>query len=77
MKVLVIGAGPAGCTAAIALSRRGVDTVVVEIEPELRASGRVVESSVQLGEWEQRPPVDPSEFGRLTGRALGALAQPY
>jgi len=36
----------------------------------------VVESSVQLGEWEQRPPDDPSSFGRLTGQALAALAQP-
>lgn len=36
----------------------------------------VVETSVQLGEWEQRPPADPSLFGRLSGRALGALAQP-
>lgn len=36
----------------------------------------VVESSVQLGEWEQRPPDDPSSFGRLTGQALTALAQP-
>jgi 2-polyprenyl-6-methoxyphenol hydroxylase-like FAD-dependent oxidoreductase len=37
----------------------------------------VVESSVQLGEWEQRPPDDPSLFGRLTGRALATLAQPW
>lgn len=36
----------------------------------------VVESSVQLGEWEQRPPADPSLFGRLTGKALAALAEP-
>jgi 2-polyprenyl-6-methoxyphenol hydroxylase-like FAD-dependent oxidoreductase len=36
----------------------------------------VVESSVQLGEWEQRPPADPSLYGRLTGQALTTLAEP-
>jgi 2-polyprenyl-6-methoxyphenol hydroxylase-like FAD-dependent oxidoreductase len=37
----------------------------------------VVESSVQLGEWELHPPEDPSSAGRLTGATLGALARPY
>ncbi|MGY1602212.1 FAD-dependent monooxygenase [Geodermatophilus sp. SYSU D00815] len=39
MRALVIGAGPAGCTAAVALARRGVDVVVVEVEPEVRPAG--------------------------------------
>jgi 2-polyprenyl-6-methoxyphenol hydroxylase-like FAD-dependent oxidoreductase len=37
----------------------------------------VVEASVQLGEWEQRPPEDPTLPGQLTGRTLGVLAGPY
>jgi 2-polyprenyl-6-methoxyphenol hydroxylase-like FAD-dependent oxidoreductase len=36
----------------------------------------VVDASVQLGEWEQRPPADPTAAGQLTGRVLGALATP-
>jgi 2-polyprenyl-6-methoxyphenol hydroxylase-like FAD-dependent oxidoreductase len=36
----------------------------------------VVENSVQLGEWEQRPPEDRSLPGSLIGRTLGTLAQP-
>jgi 2-polyprenyl-6-methoxyphenol hydroxylase-like FAD-dependent oxidoreductase len=36
----------------------------------------VVDASVQLGEWEQRPPADPTAAGQLTGRVLGALAAP-
>ncbi len=36
----------------------------------------VVETSVQLGEWEQRPPADPSLPGRLMGQALAELARP-
>ncbi|WP_369257054.1 hypothetical protein [Geodermatophilus amargosae] len=36
----------------------------------------VVDTSVQLGEWEQRPPGDPSLPGRLTGEVLAELARP-
>jgi 2-polyprenyl-6-methoxyphenol hydroxylase-like FAD-dependent oxidoreductase len=36
----------------------------------------VVETSVQLGEWEQRPPGDPTLPGRLTGQVLAELARP-
>jgi 2-polyprenyl-6-methoxyphenol hydroxylase-like FAD-dependent oxidoreductase len=36
----------------------------------------VVETSVQLGEWEQHPPDDPSLPGRLMGQALAVLARP-
>jgi 2-polyprenyl-6-methoxyphenol hydroxylase-like FAD-dependent oxidoreductase len=39
MRALVIGAGPAGCTAAVALARRGVEVVLVEVEPEVRPVG--------------------------------------
>jgi 2-polyprenyl-6-methoxyphenol hydroxylase-like FAD-dependent oxidoreductase len=35
----VVGAGPAGCTAAVALAQRGVDVVVVEAESEVRPVG--------------------------------------
>ena len=37
----------------------------------------VVESSVQLGAWEQSPPADPGLPGRLMGGTLAALADPY
>jgi 2-polyprenyl-6-methoxyphenol hydroxylase-like FAD-dependent oxidoreductase len=37
----------------------------------------VVEASVQLGDWEQRPPADRSLPAQLAGRTLAALAQPY
>lgn len=36
----------------------------------------VVESSLQLSRWEQRPPADPRAAGALIGRTLGALALP-
>ncbi|SFO60938.1 2-polyprenyl-6-methoxyphenol hydroxylase [Geodermatophilus obscurus] len=36
----------------------------------------VVETSVQLGEWEQRPPGDPTLPGRLVGQVLAELARP-
>jgi 2-polyprenyl-6-methoxyphenol hydroxylase-like FAD-dependent oxidoreductase len=36
----------------------------------------VVETSLQLSAWEVEPPGDPSLAQQLTGRALGALAQP-
>ena len=39
MRALIVGGGPAGMTAAIALGRRGVDSLVVEIEEELRPAG--------------------------------------
>jgi 2-polyprenyl-6-methoxyphenol hydroxylase-like FAD-dependent oxidoreductase len=39
VRALVVGAGPGGCTAAVALARRGADVVVVEVEPELRPVG--------------------------------------
>ncbi len=39
MRALVVGAGPAGCTAAVALTRRGIETLVVEAESELRPAG--------------------------------------
>jgi 2-polyprenyl-6-methoxyphenol hydroxylase-like FAD-dependent oxidoreductase len=38
-KVLIVGAGPAGMVAAIALKRRGVDVELVEIEPDHAAVG--------------------------------------
>lgn len=36
----------------------------------------VVESSRQLGAWEQHPPADRSVYGALVGATLGTLAQP-
>ena len=36
----------------------------------------VVETSLQLSEWEVDPPADRSQHQRLIGRALGALSQP-
>ncbi|MGY1651095.1 FAD-dependent oxidoreductase [Geodermatophilus sp. SYSU D01119] len=39
MRVLVVGAGPAGCTAAVALARRGADVVLVEAEDAVRPAG--------------------------------------
>ncbi|PWW24386.1 2-polyprenyl-6-methoxyphenol hydroxylase-like FAD-dependent oxidoreductase [Geodermatophilus normandii] len=39
MRVLVVGAGPAGCTAAAALAGRGAEVVLVEAQPEVRPSG--------------------------------------
>ena len=36
----------------------------------------VVETSVQLGEWEQHPSDDPALPGRLLGQALAELARP-
>jgi 2-polyprenyl-6-methoxyphenol hydroxylase-like FAD-dependent oxidoreductase len=36
----------------------------------------VVETSLQLSEWEVDPPEDRSQHQQLIGRALGALAQP-
>jgi 2-polyprenyl-6-methoxyphenol hydroxylase-like FAD-dependent oxidoreductase len=36
----------------------------------------VVESSLQLSEWEVDPPEDRSQHQQLIGRALGALSQP-
>jgi len=36
----------------------------------------VVETSLQLSEWEVDPPEDPAEHQQLIGRALGALSQP-
>ena len=37
----------------------------------------VVETSLQLSAWEVDPPEDPALHHRLTGRALGALSQPF
>jgi hypothetical protein len=37
---------------------------------------RVVETSVQRGEWERRPPAGPSLPGRLVGQARAELARP-
>ena len=48
--------------------RRIVSTLVV---PYL-----IVETSMQLSEWEVDPPEDPGLHQQLVGRALGALAQP-
>ncbi|MGY1784383.1 FAD-dependent monooxygenase [Geodermatophilus sp. SYSU D00698] len=39
MRALVVGAGPAGCTAAVALAGRGADVVLVEAHPVIRPSG--------------------------------------
>ncbi|SFT57871.1 2-polyprenyl-6-methoxyphenol hydroxylase [Geodermatophilus amargosae] len=39
MRVLVVGAGPAGCTAAVALAAQGAEVVLVEAEAEIRPSG--------------------------------------
>ena len=39
MRALVVGGGPAGCTAAVALARRGAEVVLVEAEPALRPTG--------------------------------------
>ncbi|MBV9279391.1 MAG: FAD-dependent monooxygenase [Chloroflexi bacterium] len=36
----------------------------------------VVETSLQLSEWEVEPPSDPAQPQRLTGRALAALSAP-
>jgi 2-polyprenyl-6-methoxyphenol hydroxylase-like FAD-dependent oxidoreductase len=36
----------------------------------------VVDTSLQLSEWEVDPPDDRSQHQQLIGRALGALAQP-
>jgi 2-polyprenyl-6-methoxyphenol hydroxylase-like FAD-dependent oxidoreductase len=38
-RALVVGGGPAGMTAAIALAQRGVDVEVVELDPSWRAEG--------------------------------------
>jgi 2-polyprenyl-6-methoxyphenol hydroxylase-like FAD-dependent oxidoreductase len=45
MKVAIIGAGVGGLTAAIALSRKGIDCAVYEHAPRLEATG----ASLQLG----------------------------
>lgn len=39
MRVLVVGGGPAGTTAAIALGRAGIETLVVEEQPSGRPAG--------------------------------------
>lgn len=39
MRVLVVGAGPAGCTAAVALGARGHEVTVVEAAAGIRPSG--------------------------------------
>ena len=39
MRALIVGGGPAGMTAAIALGRRGIESVVVELQKELRPVG--------------------------------------
>jgi 2-polyprenyl-6-methoxyphenol hydroxylase-like FAD-dependent oxidoreductase len=39
MRALVVGAGPGGCAAAVALARADVETLVVEVERELRPAG--------------------------------------
>ena len=39
MRALVVGAGPAGCTASVALARQGADVLLVEIEPAPRPLG--------------------------------------
>jgi hypothetical protein len=36
----------------------------------------VVETSLQLSEWEVDPPADPTSHQQLTGRALAALSEP-
>lgn len=37
----------------------------------------VVETSLQLSAWEVDPPEDPTLHHQLSGRALGALSQPF
>ena len=39
VRALVVGAGPAGCTASIALARQGADVLLIEIEPAPRPLG--------------------------------------
>lgn len=39
MRVLVVGAGPAGCTAAVALAGRGAEVELLEAEAGTRPSG--------------------------------------
>ncbi|HWH93864.1 MAG TPA: FAD-dependent oxidoreductase, partial [Baekduia sp.] len=47
VSVLVVGAGPAGLTAAIALARHGVDCLLVERRPEISSLPRATAISVR------------------------------
>ena len=48
--VLIVGAGPAGLTAAIALARHGIDSLLVERRPELSTLPRATVVSTRTME---------------------------
>ncbi|MFG1361010.1 FAD-dependent monooxygenase [Xanthobacter pseudotagetidis] len=50
MRILVVGAGPAGLTLALSLARRGIAAEVVERAPQLNTGGYVV--SLQANGWD-------------------------
>jgi 2-polyprenyl-6-methoxyphenol hydroxylase-like FAD-dependent oxidoreductase len=50
MRILIIGAGPAGLTLALGLARRGIQATLIERAPSLNTGGYVV--SLQANGWD-------------------------
>lgn len=88
MKVLVVGAGPGGLSAALALAQRGVDVQVVEVKADRSTLGSelwlssanlrtldalgVADKCVEVG----CPIVQPSRFLKADGELIAELSPP-